>query len=1524
MKKSATDDKDKKDSRLSKKTIRAAADGSTGALAYGVKTTVSLLGAPLVNVNETPKSAWPAGPPQATTANIGVPNLLSTGEVTTTAEGDDLKDTSKATSSVAGLGTGTGLQGLQGVTADVIGSTCIGTAAGVTATSTVTGLKLAGVANTTIPTNPAPNTVLDIAIGKLHLNEQTKSTAGGKTTLVTNALRLELLGGALSAVGTGDVIAGHTECTTTDALVPTLTGIAPTTGPTTGGTSVVLTGTNFRGTSSVKFGSTEAAYTIDSTTKITAFSPAGSGAQNVTVTTPGTTGGTNTGTNNFTYVGAPTVTGVAPSNGPPGGTTSVTITGTGFSGTGVGTPTVKFGNTNATGVTVNSANSITANAPAGTGTVFVTVTTNAGTSAQGTANQYTYQDALALTSIAPTSGPITGGTTVTATGTGFTADSVIQFGTTALSTTYVSDTKLTAVSPAGTGTANVTVKRGTQPATSPQVFTYNAVPVVTGLSVATGPDTGGTTVTVNGTGLADVTNVTIGGNSATPSNVTATSLQFTTPAHAAGAVTVSLTSPSGTAPAGVFLYTSTAAPSAIIVTGLAPSSGPLAGGGSATLTGTFLTAGNTVTIGGKNAPVTNEVPGALTGTITVTVPQGDAPGAAPVVVSNGGSSSLISLANTYTYTAATPTVGSLSPTNGPSTGGTEVTVTGTGFTSGSVIYWGAIPMVTTYVDGTTLKFTTPPGTGTNTVTVRTNGGTASNGATFTSNAIPVVLTINPLTGPVTGGTTVNVTGSNLTAISTIQVGSKTVNKNSGGSAGAFSFDTPSNSAGASLITFNVSGGGTALTPGTFVYTPIAAGAATVNPTSGPIQGGNQVTITGTGFSSLLALTVGGKVVPASDYTVTGDTTLTFTMPSGLISGTVPVIIATAGGIVTVNYTYSAFDSALILGISPITGPTTGGTQVTITGTGFTGATGATFGGTPGTGFNVNAAGTQVTVTTPAKAAGLVNVALTNGSAASTSTALFTYLAANLGPVVTGLTPALGSVAGGNQVTISGSGFLLATGVTFGGTAATITSLINTNTIVVNAPAHAVGEVDVVVTTPVGSSSVSADSKYTYVAANGVPVVDTMTPRSGPTGGGTTVVFRGLGMTGVNRVTFDGTAATDLTVVDNTTLTLKTPAHTAGGVPVILTNANGASRSYLFTYVPLSGLPTVSGLTPNVGPVAGGTVVTISGTGFDSATTVSFDGVEGTDLELGVDIDGPGTALETSGDVSQAVTKDAGLKAVAYKPALAKRAVGEIKAAASNTLKVTTPPHAGGPTTVVVTNSAGSISFLQSFTFIPVLAATSTINTQVEVGASKRITPRGPSYSGIEVTDCTTPEGQGSVRISDDEKTCLYTAPDDEGDDSFVMSVIDDLGQTAEQTVNVEIVAEGGTDLGDGGGNDSGDGDDGGTDLGDGGGNSSGDGDDGGTGSGGEGGNDTGSGLAFTGTPLLLIPGLALGLVLVLIGAGLLGAERFRIRRGGSLREPATDEDGRQLMPAGLFGPQSQDQDRLRDEDGPKPSPDDAA
>jgi len=156
----------------------------------------------------------------------------------------------------------------------------------------------------------------------------------------------------------------------------------------------------------------------------------------------------------------PHVTGPSRTSGPWPGGTVVTISGSSFTGA----TSVTFGGTPATSFTVNSAARITATAPAGTGAVSVTVTTPGGTS---DSLSVTCLASPYLTSLTPTSGPMTGGNTVTITGWNLVGATSVRFGATpASSFTVVSPTRIVAVAPPGTGIVQVTViaPGGTSPA----------------------------------------------------------------------------------------------------------------------------------------------------------------------------------------------------------------------------------------------------------------------------------------------------------------------------------------------------------------------------------------------------------------------------------------------------------------------------------------------------------------------------------------------------------------------------------------------------------------------------------------------------------------------------------------------------------------------------------------------------------------------------------------------------------------------------------------------------------------------------------------------------------------------------------------------------------------------------------------------------------------------------------------------------------------------------------------------------
>jgi hypothetical protein len=165
----------------------------------------------------------------------------------------------------------------------------------------------------------------------------------------------------------------------------------------------------------------------------------------------------------------------------------------------------------------------------------------------------------------------------------------------------------------------------------------------------------------------------------------------------------------------------------------------------------------------------------------------------------------------------------------------------------------------------------------------------------------------------------------------------------------------------------------------------------------------------------------------------------------------------------------------VTGISPASGPTAGGTAVTITGTGLGEATGVSFGGMTGT-ITADSA-TQITVTSPPDK-GTVDVTVTTASGTSATTAAdrFTYVPPPPPPpAVTRISPMSGSR--GTPVTIFGTDLTGATMVSFGRTAGAIISDSATE-ITVTSPSGK-GTVDITVTTPSGTSAITVADEFSY-------------------------------------------------------------------------------------------------------------------------------------------------------------------------------------------------------------------------------------------------------------------------------------------------------------------------------------------------------------------------------------------------------------------------------------------------------------
>ncbi|MYZ37599.1 MULTISPECIES: IPT/TIG domain-containing protein [unclassified Streptomyces] len=240
-----------------------------------------------------------------------------------------------------------------------------------------------------------------------------------------------------------------------------------------------------------------------------------------------------------------------------------------------------------------------------------------------------------------------------------------------------------------------------------------------------------------------------------------------------------------------------------------------------------------------------------------------------------------------------------------------------------------------------------------------------------------------------------------------------------------------------------------------------------------------------------------------------------------------------------------------------------------------------------------------------------------------------------------ISPTQGSSGGGTLVTITGTNLSGTTAVRFGTRSATSVTNVSPTQVTAVSPAGN-GAVGVTVTTPGGTSN---PIPFYYV---GAPFKQTLSPTSGSTAGGTLVTINGTGLSSATSVAFGANTAVP-TVVSDGQITVTAPAGAAGSVGVSVTTAGGTNNGLSFTYV---AVPTVTTVTPAEGPTAGGTAVTVAGTGLTSTNSVTFDG----------------------NPAPFTVISDTAVSAV-------------------------TPPGAAGPVDVVVSNDAGSATATDGFTYV---------------------------------------------------------------------------------------------------------------------------------------------------------------------------------------------------------------------------------
>ena len=604
--------------------------------------------------------------------------------------------------------------------------------------------------------------------------------------------------------------------------------------------------------------------------------------------------------------------------------------------------------------------------------------------------------------------------------------------------------------------------------------------------------------------------------------------------------------------------------------------------------------------------------------LTLTTP----PGAGTVdvtVMSAGGTSAIVST-DLFTYLPV-PTVTGISPASGPLAGGNLVAIDGTGLSDVTEVDFGGIPDFNiTPFDANTIYVDAPAGAslGTVDVIVTTGGGTSAVNPPadqYTYLPAPTVSGLIGTSGAIEGGTPVTISGTGLSGITAVDFGNKpadlsTLTYNADGSVTVISPASPTGDADTVDVTVTTYDGMSAINPPAdqFSYT-LAPYITSLDTTVGLVAGGTSVTIYGDDLEGVTAVSFGNS--PAGSFTDNGDGTITAVSPAGAV-GTVNVFVTTPAGasdaVTADQFTYGEFPS--ITSVSPPTGSTNGGTQVTITGLGLANATEVNFGSFGAAFTFVSDTDGQIVVESPqVSSSGTVDVTVMTPLGTSVINPpddQFTYVAP---PTITSLDTTNGSVYGSTYVTITGTGLAGATAVDFGSNpvAGIVSNTDNQgiDTMVVISPeatGDTPGPVDVTVITPYGLGSYSS---FLYWAP---PSIIGISPASGTALGNTAVTISGDNLANVTAVNFGIDPAFSFSYNQLTdSITAYSPAGSPSTVDITLVGPGGTSQTSgadQFTYL---AVPSVTSISPAAGPEAGGTTVTILGTGFSTATEVDFNG-----------------------------------------------------------------------------------------------------------------------------------------------------------------------------------------------------------------------------------------------------------------------------------------------------------------------------
>ncbi|MGG4107875.1 IPT/TIG domain-containing protein [Paenibacillus lautus] len=568
-----------------------------------------------------------------------------------------------------------------------------------------------------------------------------------------------------------------------------------------------------------------------------------------------------------------------------------------------------------------------------------------------------------------------------------------------------------------------------------------------------------------------------------------------------------------------------------------------------------------------------------------------------------------------------PVITNVTPNKDVITGGQKVVIEGQNFLPNPrVKFGGAFSTSVNFISDQQLEVIVPPGNQGNTTVTLINTDNQTAIADFAYYAQPEVSSITPPSGPMAGGTKLAISGKNFMNGVKVKIGENyatSVTFNS--SIYLFAITPPADQAGTVDVTIENSDGTTITVPGAFTYeVPPKMELISIAPSEGYTTGDEVVILNGKMFEKTSQVYFGDTL--ASGVVYYSQEKITARTPAWTQEDTVDVKVVNADG--TISLLQQAYKyinppgpkPPTITSVSPTNGPLEGGTAVYIDGSDFVSGSKVIWGGTELKATLVNTSRLKIVTPTWPKPEKVSLSVVNPDQQLATVADAFTYDAPppKPAPTLRAVSPANGPLAGGTVIYVDGANIDPKAKLYFvtGGQEIDLrATYVNATRMKVTTPAGAApGPVDLKVINP-DEQSADLAGGFTYDAppVYPAPVITSLTPNLGNMRGGYIVDIFGTDFQKDATVIFGNTPLTLAAYMSPTNVRVRVPVSAiAGSVDVTLTNPDGKSSNLVNAFTYQEDIPSISALTPNKGPLAGGTTVYIDGSYFASGLTVSMN------------------------------------------------------------------------------------------------------------------------------------------------------------------------------------------------------------------------------------------------------------------------------------------------------------------------------